>query len=87
MTITVGWYADRSGRRGLSNIVVSFLGIVGFSMLLGSTKPGVKYAGTFLGAMGIYPCESSTISFQRFVILVRFASFWASLIDHHEFVR
>jgi len=62
MTITVGWYADRTGRRGLSNIVVSFLGIIGFSMLLGSKKAGVKYAGTFLGAMGIYPCIANTIS-------------------------
>jgi hypothetical protein len=62
MTITVGWYADRTGRRGLSNIVVSFLGIVGFAMLLGSSKAGVKYAGTFLGAMGIYPCRSSSIA-------------------------
>jgi nitrate/nitrite transporter NarK len=62
MTITVGWYADKTGQRGLSNIVVSFLGIIGFSMLLGSKEPGVKYAGTFLGAMGIYPCIANTIS-------------------------
>lgn len=31
-------------------------------MLLGSQKPGVKYAGTFLGALGIYPCIANTIS-------------------------
>lgn len=31
-------------------------------MLLGSEKAGVKYAGTFLGALGIYPCISNTIS-------------------------
>jgi MFS family permease len=62
MTITVGWYADRTGRRGLCNIGVSVLGIIGFSMLLGSSKPGVKYAGTFLGALGIYPCIANTIS-------------------------
>jgi nitrate/nitrite transporter NarK len=61
-TISVGWYADRTGQRGLSNIVASFLGITGFSMLLGSTQPGVKYAATFLGAMGIYPCIANTIS-------------------------
>lgn len=62
MTISIGWYADRTKRRGLSNIVISTLGIVGFSMLLGSTKARVKYAGTFLAAMGIYPCISNTIS-------------------------
>jgi hypothetical protein len=31
-------------------------------MLLGSSKPGVKYAGTFLGALGIYPAIANTIS-------------------------
>lgn len=62
MTITVGWYADRTKRRGLSNICISTLGIIGFSMLIGSKKAGVKYAGTFLAAMGIYPCIANTIS-------------------------
>ena len=41
---------------------MSFLGIIGFAMLLGSQKPGTKYAGTFLGALGIYPCIANTIS-------------------------
>lgn len=31
-------------------------------MLLGSSNPHVQYAGTFLGAIGIYPCVSNTIS-------------------------
>ena len=31
-------------------------------MLVGSRDPGVKYAGTFLGAIGIYPCIANTIS-------------------------
>jgi MFS family permease len=62
VTIFIGWYADRTKRRGLSNIVISTLGIVGFAMLLGSTQAKVKYAGTFLAAMGIYPCIANTIS-------------------------
>jgi MFS family permease len=62
VTITAGWYADKTGRRGLTNIVISLFGIAGFSMLLGSKHAGVKYAGTFLGAMGIYPCIANTIS-------------------------
>ncbi|KAK5173423.1 uncharacterized protein LTR77_002104 [Saxophila tyrrhenica] len=61
LTITIGWYADRTRLRGWCNICVSVLGIIGFSMLLGSTDPGVKYAGTFLGALGIYPCIANTI--------------------------
>ncbi|TAQ87293.1 hypothetical protein B7494_g4398 [Chlorociboria aeruginascens] len=62
LTILIGFIADRTHQRGLCNIGVSFLGIAGFAMLLGSDHPGVKYAGVFLGAMGIYPCISNTIS-------------------------
>ncbi|KAK2796734.1 hypothetical protein FQN51_009072 [Onygenales sp. PD_10] len=62
LTIAVGYIADRTHQRGICNMVVSLFGIVGFSMLLGSQSPGVKYAGTFLGAMGIYPAISNTIS-------------------------
>ncbi|KAK5001666.1 hypothetical protein LTR28_012395, partial [Elasticomyces elasticus] len=62
LTIIVGWTADRTGKRGLCNIFTPLIGIAGFSMLLGSTNPHVKYAGTFLGALGIYPCISNTIS-------------------------
>lgn len=62
LTVFVGWLADRTRQRGLCNIGVSFLGIIGFSMLLGSGDPGVQYAGTFLGALGIYPCIANTIS-------------------------
>ncbi|KAK8180316.1 major facilitator superfamily domain-containing protein [Phyllosticta capitalensis] len=62
LTIFVGWLADRTRMRGYCNMGVSLLGIVGFAMLLGSEKPGVKYAGTFLGALGIYPTVPNTIS-------------------------
>ncbi|KKZ65100.1 hypothetical protein EMCG_01340 [[Emmonsia] crescens] len=62
LTITVGYIADRTRQRGICNMAVSLLGIAGFSMLLGSQTPEVKYAGTFLGAMGIYPAISNTIS-------------------------
>ena len=62
MTVAVGYYADRTGRRGQFNIAVPCLSVAGFSMLLASDRPGVKYAGTFLGALGIYPCIANTIS-------------------------
>lgn len=64
LTISIGYIADRTKKRGLCNIIVSFLGIAGFAMLLGSQEPGVKYAGTFLGALGIYPCIANTISWM-----------------------
>ncbi|KAF1949346.1 MFS nicotinic acid transporter-like protein Tna1 [Byssothecium circinans] len=62
VTVLVGWLADRTRQRGLFNIFVSLFGIAGFAMLLGSGRPGVQYAGTFLGAIGIYPCIANTIS-------------------------
>ncbi|KAI0842784.1 MFS general substrate transporter [Hypoxylon sp. FL0890] len=64
LTVAIGFIADRTRQRGLCNIFVSLIGVAGFSMLLGSTDPRVKYAGTFLGALGIYPCISNTISWM-----------------------
>lgn len=61
-TVLIGYIADRTRARGLCNILVSLLGVAGFSMLLGSANPAVQYAGTFLGALGIYPCISNTIT-------------------------
>ncbi|KAI9739569.1 MAG: hypothetical protein M1834_006287 [Cirrosporium novae-zelandiae] len=62
LTIAIGFTADRTRQRGLCNMGCALLGITGFSMLLGSGKPGVQYAGTFLGALGIYPCIANTIT-------------------------
>jgi len=64
LTVIIGFVADRTRRRGLCNIFVSMIGIVGFGMLLGSQDPHVKYAGTFLGALGIYPCIANTITWM-----------------------
>lgn len=64
LTVAIGFVADRTRQRGLCNIFISLLGIAGFCMLIGSNDPGVKYAGTFLGAAGIYPCISNTISWM-----------------------
>lgn len=38
LTIIIGLTADRTRQRGLCNIAVSFLGIIGFSMLLGTSR-------------------------------------------------
>ncbi|KAE8379864.1 major facilitator superfamily domain-containing protein [Aspergillus bertholletiae] len=62
VTISVGYIADRTRQRGLCNIFASIFGIIGFCMLLGTKSPGVKYAGVFLGAIGIYPCIANTIA-------------------------
>jgi len=62
VTVFVGWLADKTKWRGYCNMVVSFTGCVGFAMLLASTNVRVQYAGTFLGAMGIYPTVSNTLT-------------------------
>lgn len=54
VTVVVGYIADRTQQRGYCNMFTSIFGIVGFAMLLGSGSPNVQYAGTFLGAIGIY---------------------------------
>ncbi|KAL1864292.1 hypothetical protein VTK73DRAFT_5966 [Phialemonium thermophilum] len=64
LTVAIGYIADRTRARGMCNILVSLLGVAGFAMLLGTSNPGVQYAGTFLGALGIYPCISNTISWM-----------------------
>jgi MFS family permease len=62
MTIFVGWFADRTRWRGYCNMVVVSFGIAGFIMLIATENPNVQYAGTFLGAMGIYPTIANTLS-------------------------
>ncbi|KAL0938394.1 major facilitator superfamily transporter [Colletotrichum truncatum] len=61
-TIIVGWVADKTRQRGLCNVFVSLIGIAGFVILITTESPKVKYAGTFLGAMALYPCISNTIT-------------------------
>lgn len=62
VTVTVGWLADRSRMRGIFNIIVSTIGIIGFAMLIASGNPKIQYAGTFLGAIGIYPAIPNTLA-------------------------
>ncbi|KAF2725299.1 MFS general substrate transporter [Polychaeton citri CBS 116435] len=61
-TIFVGWVADRTQQRGICNMVTVSFAIVGFTMLLATSNPTVQYAGTFLGAMGIYPTIPNTLA-------------------------
>ncbi|GAW16013.1 hypothetical protein ANO14919_054350 [Xylariales sp. No.14919] len=64
LTVVIGFVADRTRQRGLCNIIISVIGIVGFILLIASDSPAVKYAATFLGALGIYPCISNTITWM-----------------------
>ena len=62
LTIFVGWVADKTRMRGYCNMATVTVGMVGFCMLLGSTDPHIQYAGTFLGAAGIYPAIPNSLT-------------------------
>ncbi|KAJ4297385.1 hypothetical protein N0V88_004304 [Collariella sp. IMI 366227] len=64
LTVVMGFVADKTMARGLVNICISVLGVAGFAMLLATDIPAVQYAGTFLAALGIYPCISNTITWM-----------------------
>jgi MFS family permease len=62
LTIVVGFMSDRTNQRGVFNYLIAPLSILGFVMLIASSNPVVQYAGTFLGAMGLYPTIPVTIA-------------------------
>lgn len=62
LTVAVGYWSDKTQRRGVFNMSCATIGTVGFIMLIASTNPAVQYVGTFLGAAGIYPSISLTIA-------------------------
>jgi len=43
-------------------MVTVSIGLAGFCMLIASTNPHIQYAGTFLGAMGIYPAIPNSLT-------------------------
>jgi MFS family permease len=61
-TVSIGFLADKTRWRGYCNIGVVLVGITGFVMLISSANPKIQYAGTFLGAAGIYPTIANTLS-------------------------
>lgn len=43
-------------------MVTVSIGIIGFTMLIASRNPHIKYAGCYLGAAGIYPTIPNTLT-------------------------
>ncbi|KAF8882837.1 major facilitator superfamily domain-containing protein [Infundibulicybe gibba] len=54
-TISGGYLADRSMKRGPYMIFFCVIAIIGFILLISTSNPHVQYAGTFLAVSGIYP--------------------------------
>lgn len=55
--LLVGWLSDKWHLRGPLMIVGCTVAIVGYIMLIASTRSSVQYGGTFLVAAGIFPCS------------------------------
>ncbi|KAH6656621.1 high-affinity nicotinic acid transporter [Truncatella angustata] len=53
--IGAGYLADKWGTRGVFMIFFNCVAIFGFILQIVSSNLGLKYAGTFFAAMGIYP--------------------------------
>ncbi|PAV19726.1 MFS general substrate transporter [Pyrrhoderma noxium] len=52
---SVGYAADRTKRRGYFSIVLTAIGMVGYTILLLSRSPKLSYFAVYLVACGIYP--------------------------------
>ncbi|KAK1975005.1 high-affinity nicotinic acid transporter [Colletotrichum cereale] len=54
-TIAASWYADRVRQRGIFLLGFQLVAILGFGLLVGTSKSSAQYAGTIFAAIGIYP--------------------------------
>lgn len=55
------WIADRTAQRGYMIIFLSILGAVGYIMLATASSVGVRYAGVYLAASGIFPAIGNVL--------------------------
>lgn len=55
VTILSVYVADKTQQRGLTVIVMSTIGFIGYVLLAASATVGVRYFGVFLAAAGIFP--------------------------------
>lgn len=55
--LLVGHFSDKLRVRGYFMLAGCSLAIIGYIMLIASTRPLTQYGGTFLVAAGIFPCS------------------------------
>lgn len=51
------WTSDRIKKRGPMILACITVALIGYIMLIAADKPGVRYAGTFFVAAGVFPCS------------------------------
>lgn len=65
-TIGASWVADRYRKRGVFMLGFQVVAIAGFSLLAGSSRSSVQYAGTVLAAVGkVFPSILAEASRQQ----------------------
>ncbi|GAA5803310.1 hypothetical protein HPULCUR_008789 [Helicostylum pulchrum] len=62
LVFVVSWNSDRTLQRAYHIIVVCVIGVLGYVLLLATTKIGLRYTGAVLVACGIYPIIPLTLS-------------------------
>ncbi|EPS35793.1 hypothetical protein H072_10721 [Dactylellina haptotyla CBS 200.50] len=68
-TLLIALLADKTGQRGLCNIFTCLFAVLGFFLLLFGKNVAMKYTGTFLAAIGIYPCIPNAVAWSSNNIL------------------
>lgn len=61
VTVATTWLADRTQQRGLTIMLMSALGGVGYIMLAATSSVGARYAGVYLAAAGIFPAIANIL--------------------------
>lgn len=62
ITIALGYYSDRTGRRGIFMLVVLPCSIIGYGLLRFSDSVSAKYAAVYLNAIGVFGASSGFLS-------------------------
>jgi hypothetical protein len=56
LVILTTYIADRTQQRGITIIIMSLTGAVGYILLATTSAVGPRYTGVFLAAAGVFPC-------------------------------
>jgi MFS family permease len=57
LVLVATWLSDRYKRRGIFMLIGSSVAIIGYILLIATSRPLVQYGGTFLVASGSFVCS------------------------------
>jgi len=56
LVILTTYIADRTQQRGITIIIMSLVGALGYILLAATERTGPRYTGVFFAAAGVFPC-------------------------------